>query len=458
MSGTAEVLRNEREENMRAIYDNKIPGRVPISMSLSNAVVAGYAGLDIRATYWKPSLLLKPLVELSEKLNADTALFGGSIYTPVSSQTLRSINKAMSSTGYMQHPNTVAMEADEYDELIADPYAFILEKCIPRLYKSLDPQSNPWKNILALIQESQLKMAVGKEEMAIRQELSERFGYPQGIGFNSGFGRAPMDWVADQLRSFSGICVDVRRYRAKLIEALDAIYPMVYKIGVCKDPEKETRYNGTYFQLHMATYLREKDFAEVWLPSWKRQMEDYASLGMRTGAFLEHDWGRLLDYVHDLPTGSVFAFEHTDAKLIKEKLGKKHILTGGFPLQHLTKCTKAEVIDKTKEWLDIMAPGGQYIFGFDKSALTHDDINVDNLAAVFDTVREYGVYDNPGTPTGEIFSKTDYTHSSFPEFSSKYYRTWEDYLSEFPYTPDEAKPLLAQSEDMLLTMMFAMCS
>jgi len=455
MPGTADAMRQERTENIRNIYDNKMPKRVPIQVSLAPAVIAGYAGLDIRTAYWKPSLLKEPIMKLAEMIGSDSALYGGSNYTPVFSQTLRSINKVMSSTGYMQHPNTECMGADEYDDLIADPYAFIIEKCIPRLYKSLNPESNPRKNILALLQQNQLSAAVAKEDMEIRQELNERFGYPPPARAG-GMGRVPMDWIADQLRSFSGICIDVRRSRAKLIEALEAIYPMIYKIGVAKDLNNIDRNATTSFQLHMATYLREKDFAEVWLPTWKRQVEDYASLGMRVQAFLEENWDRLLDYVYELPAGSVFSFEKTDAKLLKEKLGKKFILSGGFPLQNLTQCTKAEVIDRTKAWLDIMAPGGQYIFGFDKGAITHQDINMENLIAVCDTVREYGVYDNPGVPTGEIFDKSKYTHSSFPEFKSKYYTSWEDYVKEFPYTPDEAKPLVMQSEDALLALMFSM--
>ena len=456
MAETAEAMRQERTDNLHNIYDNKIPKRVPISVSLSPAVIAGYAGLDVRAAYWKPSILRGPVMELAERIGSDAAIYGGSIYTPVSSQTLRSINKVMSSTGYMQHPNTMCMEADEYDDLIADPYAFIIEKCIPRLYKSLDPESNPWKNILALLQESQLKAAVAREDMELRRELDERFGYPAPPRAGGGFGRVPMDWIADQLRSFSGICIDVRRCRAKLIEALEAVYPMIYKLGVAKDLNNIDRYTSTSFQLHMATYLREKDFAEVWLPTWKRQVEDYASLGMRISAFLEDNWDRLLDYVYELPAGSVFSFEKTDAKLLKEKLGKKHILSGGFPLQHLTQCTKDEIVGKTKEWLDVMAPGGQYIFGFDKSAITHHDINIENLIAVCETVREYGVYDNPGAPAGEVFDKSVYKHSDLPEFKSKYYTTWDEYAAEFPYTPSEAAPLVMQSEDAMLALMFSM--
>jgi hypothetical protein len=456
MSEKADAMRQERAENLRNIYDNKIPNRVPINVSLSNAVVAGYAKVNLRAAYWKPSILRAALIELTERINADSMMYSRSVYTPVSSQTVGAKNRAMSSTGFMQHPNTECMEAGEYDELIADPYAFIVEKCIPRLYTKINAETNPGMNVLTLFQEDKLKAAIAKEDAVIRQELNERFGYPNVTGSYGGLGRAPMDWIADQLRSFSGICIDVRRSRAKLIEALEAIYPLLYKVGLAKDLNNVSRYNTTQFQLHMATYLREKDFAEVWLPTWKRQVEDYASHGMRTGAFLEHDWDRLLDYVYELPTGSVFSFEKTDAKLIKEKLGKKHILSGGFPLAYITQCTKAEVIDKTKAWLDIMAPGGQYIFGFDKSALTFDDINVENLIAVCDTVREYGVYDNPGAPSGEKFNKADYKFSNPADFTSKYYTTWEDYLAEFPYTPEEAKTILQQSEDEKLALLFAM--
>jgi len=452
---TAEERKLEREENMRNIYSNKIPNRVPISIIVPGTVVAEYAGLDLKTVYWKPSLLREAMLELSGKINADVPISGVGNYTPVSSQALRSRNRAMSSTGYMQHPNITCMEADEYDDLIADPYAFILEKCIPRLYGNLSPESNPWKNITALSAESQLRMAIGKEDMELMQEQSERQGF-QSVVRMAGFGRAPMDWIADQLRSFTGICIDIRRKRGKLIEALEAIYPMIYKIGVAKDLDNVSRFHSTSFALHMASYLREKDFAEVWLPTWKRQVEDYASLGMRTSAFLEHDWNRLLDYVYELPTGSVFSFELTDAKLIKEKLGKKHILSGGFPVRYLLTCTKDEVIGKTKDWLDIMAPGGQYIFGFDKPPLTLRDVNMDNLVAVCDTVREYGKYDNPGAPSGEFFNKEDYKHSGSPEFKSKYYMSWEEYIAEFPNTPIEAKTLVMQAEDAVLATMFSM--
>ena len=289
---------------------------------------------------------------------------------------------------------------------------------------------------------------------AMVQRLNEKYGYPDDAGIQ-GFGRAPMDWIGDQLRSFSGICMDIRRHRKDLIRALDAIYPMMYKMGK-REGEQINRYNPTMFQLHMATYIREKDFTEVWLPSWKRLVTDYASLGMRCGAFLEHDWTRLLDYLYELPTGMYFTFELTDPKEIKKKLGKKFVLGGGFPLNHLLTCTKQEVIDRTKEWLDIMAPDGQYIFGFDKDPITLADVKLENLVAVCETVRDYGQYKNAGAATGEVFDKDDYRHSEVPEFESRYYQKWADYLKDYPNTPDNAKALVMGSQDAVFEKFFYM--
>ena len=450
----SEKLREERTRNRHDVYDNKIPERVPIQASLGIPILAEYGKIDRKSAYWDPSLLRAAAEELCELIPSDTCLYGGTVYTPVSSQTLDSVNKVMSDKGYMQHPNTECMNEDEYDELIADPYAFIADKCIPRVYKNLNTELNPGRFIFALLQEAAMKQKLAQKEMQMISELYQKFGYPSG-DYGS-YSRAPMDWIADQLRSFSGICIDIRRQRSKVAEALDAVTPMLYKVGLAGDFESSGRYASVGFQLHMATYLREKDFAEIFLPSWKRMADDYASAGIRSNSFLEHDWTRLLDYVYDFPVGSHFSFEFTDAAKIKEKLGKKHILSGGFPLQNLTVCTKQEVISRTKEWLDIMAPGGQYIFGFDKGAMAMSDINIENLAAVCETVRDYGVYDNPGAPAGEIFDKSDYIRSGMPEFKSRYFVEWEDYIKKYPNTPDNAQPLVMYGENEMFSLLFGM--
>lgn len=448
-------LLEERKQNRTDVFSNRIPKRVPIQVGLSLAVVADYAKIDRRVAYWDPSLLSDAIDELATLIPSDNLPYSGTIYSPVTSQTIDSIAKVMSSTGYMQHPNTVCMSPDEYDELIADPYAFIVDKCVPRLCKALDPEFNPGRFQLALMLEDRMKAAVARKEIPMVQGFNAKYGYPVFPGGNRV--RAGMDWLADMLRSFSGVCIDIRRNRQQVLDALDSVYPLLYKTGLANDLNNIDRQVVTSFQLHMATYLREKDYLDFFQPTWLRQSVDYASHGMRTGAFLEHDWERLLDFVYDFPTGSYFTFEFTNPQILKDKLGKKHILGGGFPLINLTTCNKAQIIDKTKEWLDIMAPGGQYTFGFDKSALVYSDVNLENLIAMCETVRDYGVYDNAGQATGEDFNKEDYTLSEGAgNFKSKYYPVWEEYLEKWPYTPENAKEVIYGAEDALLSYFFAL--
>ncbi len=57
-------MREERTQIYRDVYDNKIPKRVPIDVSLSLTVVADYGNIDRKAAYWDPTLLQ----EAAEKL------------------------------------------------------------------------------------------------------------------------------------------------------------------------------------------------------------------------------------------------------------------------------------------------------------------------------------------------------------------------------------------------------
>lgn len=86
-------------------------------------------------------------------------------------------------------------------------------------------------------------------------------------------------------------------------------------------------------------------------------------------------------------------------------------------------------MDKAKEILDIMAPGGGYIFGFDKMALTLGDINLENLAAVTDFVREYGKYDNAGESFGMPLNSEKFVFDKtiMPPLKSRYSVDWSKY-------------------------------
>jgi uroporphyrinogen-III decarboxylase len=77
---------------------------------------------------------------------------------------------------------------------------------------------------------------------------------------------------------------------------------------------------------------------------------------------------------------------------LKKEFGDRILLNGAIDSHHvLMECTPEEVRARTRETLQIMMPGGGYVAG-----ASHDwilpETPLENVLAMFDTIREFGVY------------------------------------------------------------------
>lgn len=447
------ALQQERISIYHDVFDNKIPKRVPVNIGLPFEVVAQFGELNLVEAQWNPERIEEAAEKMCQAVYSDVCVFMGSFRFPSFYQALDSQSFVMASNGFIQHPEVVGMLPEDYDYLIEKPYDCILERVLPRQYKAFnldDPVNTVISFAKSILAYKNDFMQAGK----IIGKLTEKHGYYPGSLFAGGFTEAPFDFLADQLRSFKGISVDVRRMPEKVAEACEALYPIVFKKGL---PTNISKYAPVFIPLHMPTFMREKDFAKLYWPTFKRLVDEYASLGVHCNIFCEDDWTRYLDYLQDLPTDTVMMFEYGDPKLIKEKLGDKHIITGLYPLMNLKTKSKEECVDEAKRYIDILAPGGKYIFNFDKNPLLLDDINIENLCAVAETVRDYGVYSNAGETAGKEFNKEDYKVESSRKLESKYYKTWEEYKALNPQVSDfgEAK-LQGLEESIFQYLMYLM--
>lgn len=59
--------------------------------------------------------------------------------------------------------------------------------------------------------------------------------------------------------------------------AVEALYPILVKKGL---PKAASEYGHVFFPLHMPTFMQEADFAKHWWPTFKRMVEEYASMGI----------------------------------------------------------------------------------------------------------------------------------------------------------------------------------
>ena len=94
----------------------------------------------------------------------------------------------------------------------------------------------------------------------------------------------------------------------------------------------------------------------------------------------------------DFPDNTIYRFEFGDPQEIKDELGDTFIITGLYPAALLKSSTEQKCIDEAKRLLDILAPGGHYIFDFDKNIITTNSVNVGNLKSVLNYVTENGKY------------------------------------------------------------------
>jgi hypothetical protein len=383
--GDVKALQQERIQLFKDLYDGKIPKRVPINLLLSFEFAIQYAGKDLAEAQWDTSTLEEVFDKMCRDITTDTNPALAFRY-PVYYKLLGARNFVMSSSGFLQHPEVHGLEADEYDEFIASPYDCIMEKILPRIYTELN--TNPVKRSVVFAKAFKAFYDEFVNGGAIVAKLNDKYGFSPIGGFG-GMCEAPFDFLSDQLRGFKNISGDIRRVPEKVAAACEAITPLMLKIGMPVEPSK---YGATFIPLHMGSFIRTKDFEKFYWPSFKKVVDDLAANGQPSYLFVEHDWMRYLDYLYDLPENTRMMFEYGDPKLVKDKLGKKHILCGFYPISLLKTGTKQQCIDKAKELLDIMAPGGKYMFNFDKNIITADSVNIDNLKAVLNYVSENANY------------------------------------------------------------------
>ena len=439
-----QVLTRERTRLFQDLRRGFMPKRVPVSVSYSKEFCLLFAGNDLVVGQWNSDLWEPAFEKVCQEFISDT-LPVSAFRFPSTFQILESKHFVMSSSGFMQHPEVTGMMPEEYDELINAPYDFMVGTVMPRLFPALD--TDPTRKAIIFAKAVHSFYADMAKYGAITGKLRQKYGYAEAPPNSGGFTLAPLDIIADWARGFTGISTDIRRYPEKVLAACEAVIPIALKMGIPARPGID---GTTFIPLHMGPFMREKDFAKFYFPTFKKVVEALAAAGQGVSIFVEQNWMRFLDYLYDLPENTQMKFEYGDPQLVKDKLGKKHIISGFYPLTLLKTGTKEQCVDKAKELLDILAPGGRYWFDFDKGALTPENVNIDNLKAVL----KY-VYENASYPEYQEHTYKDVI-STAPEsaFSgNRYYQSWEEYRPQHPEITDKAVPfagpVMQSYEDMV---------
>jgi uroporphyrinogen-III decarboxylase len=119
--------------------------------------------------------------------------------------------------------------------------------------------------------------------------------------------------------------------------------------------------------------------------------EDIFSKGHQILYYGEGKWANELELFLELPEKSIiFHCDKDDIFEVHKKIGHKFAISGGIPNDLLAFGTPDEVRAFCKKVIDEVAQDGGYVM--DAEAIMQNDTKVENLKAMTDACREYGVY------------------------------------------------------------------
>ncbi len=292
---------------------------------------------------------------------------------------------------YREPPeDTAFMKPDEYDQLIEDPTGFLFNVWLPRVSADVSPigESTSFRSNLSFLKGGMAMMkyfaAFGTQNALLRSESGT-------VSAISGILKAPFDILADKLRGYIGLIMDLFQRPDKVLAACEALMPHLTHVALSgADPDKNVPI-GFWMHRGCVPFISHEHFNKLYWPTLKPIIEEIWSHGHQVLFYAEGDWNAHLKSFTELPDQAiVYHVDKADIFEAHKTIGHKFCISGGIPNFLLGFGTPNEVRDYCRKVIDGVAKDGGYIM--DASAIIQDDAKVENIKAMTDFTREYGVY------------------------------------------------------------------
>ena len=417
------IFRNrEAEEKYRARATRIIkaikleePDRVPCQIP-PGSFPAYYAGFDLKTVTYDYEKMKEAYLKFAFDFDTDSAggagfAFPGRAYDTLGYKLYKWPGHGLDDrVSMIQFVEDKYMKADEYDAFINNPADFILRYFLPRTWGAFAPMAKlsslgsfrdiahqilgaarmpEFHSMFETINRANEEIVKWQNVVAECDRITQEAGYPNGEG---SMALAPFDTVADLLRGTHGTVMDMYRQPEKLLEAIERIIPLT--LQSVKDMSEFSVGPTVFIPMHKGddSFMSDEQFEKFYWPSFRKLLLGIIEEGLVPSMVVDGTYNRRLEYIKDLPKGSViWVFEKTDMALAKKVLGG-HACIGGNVTGSLVCTGTPEDVKKYCRWLiDTCAPGGGYILSMGVSV---DKANPDNFHAMVQTAKEYGVYES----------------------------------------------------------------
>ncbi|MBI1388187.1 MAG: hypothetical protein GC154_07040 [bacterium] len=399
MSNGNEALYQQRLARYTAAMRNEKPDRVPVR-PFAAEFAGKYAGFTNQQITHDFSKAFEAVLKCCADFDWDAAV-GNMVYVWTGLTEAAGLKyyltpginaPANACFQYLEPPDEAGahMKEDEYDALIADPTAFLANVWMPRVSRDVCAPGEPttFRNNMSWLKGGLAMLAYFQGFGVQHERMRRECGTVPAI---MGCLKAPFDIIADKLRGYGLLCMDLYRRPEKVEAACEALAPhMMHYALAGADPDKRIPIS---LWLHRGSvpFLSPAQFERFYWPTLKAILLELHRRGHQVLFYAEGDWNPNLKYIAELPDRCiVYHVDRGDPFEVHRAVGHKFCLSGGLPNELLALGEPDEVKAYCKKLIDGLARDGGYIM--DAGAIMQDDPRVENIRAMTEFTREYGTY------------------------------------------------------------------
>ena len=412
MMETAERLYKEREKRVTDVIELRMPDRVPI-IPRFNFFPAVYMGMTAEDLMYDPDKIGESYLKILQDFEPDMienpyGKLMGPVLDALDCKQARWPGRNLPANLPFQFIDQEYMKAEEYDEFLYDPSDFIVRRLWPRIFGALKGLEKlpPLHNIISysvgmptafgspevaealdtLRRVSEESMKTVRHIRAFAQKSKEK-GFPMD---SDAMTQAPFDLLADFFRGSKGIMLDMYRRPKTVIQACEKVLPFLLERALL--PARATGNPRVFIPLHwgMDGFLSRDQYLKFYWPPLHELMLALIKEGLCPCPFFEGVYTSRLNIIKDMPPGKAcYKFESIDMAKAREVLGDGISLRGGIPVSLLVTGTPDQIKEHVKRLIKTMGKRGSLII--DASTIL-DNARPENVKALFDAAREYGVY------------------------------------------------------------------
>jgi uroporphyrinogen-III decarboxylase len=184
--------------------------------------------------------------------------------------------------------------------------------------------------------------------------------------------------------------LDMYRRADKLLEALEKATQLTIRIATRR--AVTSRIPVVFIPLHKGAdgFMSPEQYKTFYWPFLRKLIMGIIDAGLIPYVYTEGGYDSRLEIIRDVPKGKVlYHFESVDMARAKDLLGDVACISGNVPNSLLISGIPEDVKAYCRNLIDVAGKGGGFIM--DTASLI-DEAKPENIKAVADATREYGVY------------------------------------------------------------------